>query len=95
MIGAFPKSGNSNLILMDRETAKNEDDLTFGFVPEEPILYDYLTVLKNFRISSFSKGIYGYDNEIKNLVRILKLGHLSTRKPGVCRKAKRKGCQLA
>ena len=80
MIGAFPKSGNSNLVLMDRETAKNEDELTFGFLPEEPILYDYLTVLKNFRISSFSKGIYDNDNEIQNLIRILNLDHLSTRK---------------
>lgn len=80
MIGTFPKSGNSNLVLMGRETAKNVDELTFGFVPEEPILYDYLTVLNNFQISSVSKGIYDNLKEIQNLIRILRLDHLSTRK---------------
>jgi ABC-2 type transport system ATP-binding protein len=80
MIGTLSKTGDSNLTLIDRETVKNEDELSFGFVPEEPILYDYLSVLKNFQITSVSKGIYDNLNEIQNLIRILKLEHLSTRK---------------
>lgn len=80
LIGSVSKSGDSNLALMNREIGKKNDELSFGFVPEEPILYDYLTVLKNFQITSVSKGIYDNLNEIQNLIQILKLGHLSTRK---------------
>lgn len=80
LIGAVPKTGDSNLALMNREIVKKNDELSFGFVPEEPILYDYLSVIKNFQLSSVSKGIYNNLDEIKNLIRILKLDHLSTRK---------------
>lgn len=80
LIRAVPKSGDSNLTLTVRETTKNEGWLSFGFVPEEPILYDYLTVQKNFQISSVSRGIYDNFSEIRNLIRILKLDQLSTRK---------------
>lgn len=80
LIDSVQKSGNSNLALINRDIVKNHEKLSFGFVPEEPILYDYLTVIKNFQISAISKGIYDNLNEIQNLINILKFGHLTTRK---------------
>ena len=80
LIGSVSKSGESNLVLMNRDIVNKDNDLSFGFVPEEPILYDYLSVLKNFELSSVSKGIYDNLNEIQNLIKILRLEHLAKRK---------------
>ncbi|MCX6219802.1 MAG: ABC transporter ATP-binding protein [Bacteroidia bacterium] len=80
MIGSLSKSGDSNLVVLNSEIVKDKDDLTFGFVPEDPILYDYMTIVKNFLVTSVSKGIYDNLDEIYKIISILKLDHLSTRK---------------
>lgn len=79
LIGVVSRTGETNLALLSHETTNN-NELTFGFVPEEPILYDYLSILKNFQLTSISRGIYDNLDEIKKLIRILKLDQLSTRK---------------
>jgi ABC-type multidrug transport system ATPase subunit len=80
LIGAVSKTGETNLILFNKEIPITIDELTFGFIPEEPILYEYLSVMSNFQLTSVSKGIYDNFNEIVNLIRILKLEHLTIRK---------------
>ncbi len=80
LIDSVSKVGSVNLVKNNQEKSNQIDSLTFGFVPEEPILYDYLSVISNFQLTSVSKGIQGNFSEIVNLIRILSLEHLTTRK---------------
>jgi len=80
IIGVIPKSGSSNLVVMNKENAKTETELTFGFVPEEPILYDYMSIHRNFMVTSVSKGLKDNHHEIESLISLLRLDHLSFRK---------------
>jgi len=80
LIGVLPKTGRSNLLVMKHKNPKDDAHLTFGFVPEEPILYDYMTVYGNFLVTSISKGLKDSCQEIENIIQLLRLGNLASRK---------------
>ncbi len=80
MIGSLSKTGNSNLVVLNSEIVIDKDKLTFGYIPEDPILYDYMSIVKNFLVTSVSKGIYDNLDEIYEIINILKLDHLIARK---------------
>ena len=80
LIDSVPKFGTANLVKTNQEKLAQPNSLTFGFVPEEPILYDYLSVIGNFQLTSVAKGVQDNHSEIINIIRILRLDLLANRK---------------
>jgi ABC-2 type transport system ATP-binding protein len=80
LIGVLSKTGRSNLLDMNQNYPKDDSRLTFGFVPEEPILYDYMSVYRNFMVTSISKGLKDSLHEIESLIQLLRLYNLASRK---------------